>query len=141
MKMFLEPNLSMKELLIELKKLLKKDFLLTKLYNEKNASVQSTEFYKINVRHVKTFDELVLLMLKDKSKVGTSWKGKGLEEDINLPLVELEAMFKSGQRDFVFYENKKSGVRYDLKGDVKEIRTLVYSVIGKTQFKININCK
>jgi hypothetical protein len=114
---------------------------LTKLYNEKNAAVQSTEFYKINVRHVKTFEELVLLMLKDKSKVGTNWKDRGLEEDVNLPLVELEAMFKNGQRDFVFYENKKSGVRYDLKGDVKEIRTLVYSVIGKTQFKININCK
>jgi acyl CoA:acetate/3-ketoacid CoA transferase alpha subunit len=80
-------------------------------------------------------------MLKDKSKVGTNWANRGLEEDVNLPMVELEAMFKSGQRDFVFYENKKGGVRYDLKGDVKEIRTLVYSVIGKTQFKLNINCK
>jgi hypothetical protein len=107
---------------------------LTKLYNEKDVSVQDTEFSKLKVVTINSEEELIhLLNPNDPTRWNTN------NPDI-APMGDLIKMFKQGQRKFVIYEKTPSKISFDLKGKYKKVKLIVYSNIKKSQYSIKVKC-
>lgn len=130
---------------------------LTELRMTNSSATMDTEFFKAKIvtkgKDFNTFDELVKLMLKNQNydyvhdsaartgEIGGGGSSTG-------PLVKLKNMFNKGQKEFMFYEveggsekNPNSSiVDYVLDGSYKTITVVVYSPLGKTQYKLEGVC-
>lgn len=110
---------------------------LTNLYNNKGTAIKDTQLI---IRKVGTWQELLGLMLKDKSRADKDFTKTGQYDDVDMPIKELMKMFNNGQRDFVFYKKEAVKLPYDLKGKYKKIKMVVYSPRDKSSFNIKVTC-
>lgn len=130
---------------------------LTKLRMANSSATADTEFFKAKIvtkgKDFNTFDELVKLMLKnrdyDYEKDSAARTGEiGGGGSTTGPLAELKRMFNKGQKEFMMYEVEGGSeknpnvsiVDYTLTGSYKTITVVVYSPLGKTQYKLEGVC-
>lgn len=116
---------------------------LTKLHNEskKNSDIISkTDLNDLNVTKVSSIDELMDLMLLNKSEKRSEEWAKDNNPDVGPAIKEMIAMFNRGQREFVTYETVAKKVAYKLEGNTQKIKIVVISPIPQTQFSISVSC-
>jgi hypothetical protein len=110
---------------------------LTKLKISNSTSIKNMN---LEINHVNSMDELLILMLIDKNDVSKDFTKSKNDDDIANPIKELQSLFKSGVRDFVFYKKGQVKVLFDLGGKYKKIKMLVYSPRDKSDFKVKVYC-
>lgn len=91
---------------------------------------------------VKTFDELVNLMLKPEYRNPAKYNpSTENQSEIKEGLKKLKAQFDSGTRTFVFYKAGKINIPFDLAKKYSKVDVKIYSPIGKTGYNLTLNCQ
>lgn len=107
---------------------------LTKLYNDKEPSVQSKSLRKIKVN---SYEELVSKLLIDPNN--KSYESN--KREIFQGLKQLEEMFASGVREFILYDNLKTDKTLEFSEAKGDFEVVVYSPLGDTGFELQGKCK
>jgi len=110
---------------------------LTKLNISNSPSVKDSNLV---INHVNSMKELLTLMLKDSNNSNKDYTIDNNQNDIADPIRELNKLFNSGVRDFVFYKKGQEKVSFDLVGKYKKIKMVVYSPRDKSDFKVKVYC-
>lgn len=107
---------------------------LTELYKT-NPEAEAIKGLEKNIKTFNSFKELVNDLLKDKS-FNIS---KDKRAEVRNGLTKLKQLWDSGQTEYVFYETKRGGVKYNLKPDAKATM-LIYSPVAKTGYSVKGEC-
>lgn len=107
---------------------------LTELYRN-NPEVEAIKGLEKNIKTYGSFKELLNDLLRDKSFNIT----KDKRTEIRNGLTKLKQLWDSGQTEYVFYETKRGGIKYNLKPGAKATM-VIYSPVGKTGYSVKGEC-
>lgn len=105
---------------------------LTKLV--KNQTVMGSKIQYIDMKDVKSFEDLKNKMLK------VPGQNKNKSDNIDKALDELESMYNSGVRQFVIYQVGTGDLKVPYSNSQGDSKVQIFSPVGKTGFNLTGQC-